>query len=130
VNACIGLAECLRDRGHKIAFAIDPTFKGKLISYRFIEELLIDPNAGKFKNDEEQGANHLIESGIMARMSSLEKMELMSKQPYFIELIEIVMTNEQRVKAIIEKHKPDLYVIDHFIGSPTLIYSDKTYIFS
>jgi hypothetical protein len=66
----------------------------------------------------------------MARMSPLEKMELMSKQPYFIELIEIVMINEQRIKAIIEKHKPDLYVIDHFIGSPTLIYSDKTYIFS
>jgi UDP:flavonoid glycosyltransferase YjiC (YdhE family) len=46
VNACIGLAECLRDRGHKIVVAIDPTFKGKLISYGFIEELLIDPNEG------------------------------------------------------------------------------------
>jgi len=80
LNACIGLAECLRDRGHKFVFAIDPTFKGKLISYRFIEELLIDPNEGKFKNPGEQGANHLIESGIMARMSPLEKMKLMSKQ--------------------------------------------------
>jgi UDP:flavonoid glycosyltransferase YjiC (YdhE family) len=36
VNACIGLAECLRDRGHKIVVAIDPTFKGKLISYGLI----------------------------------------------------------------------------------------------
>ncbi len=62
MNAYIGLAECLRDRGHKVVFAIDPIFKGKLISYRFIEELLIDPNAGKFKNAEEQEANHLIES--------------------------------------------------------------------
>jgi len=40
-----------------------------------------------------------------------------------------VKASEPKLKAIIEKHKPDIYIIDHFIGSPTLIYSDKPWIF-
>jgi hypothetical protein len=41
------------------------------------------------------------------------------------------MINEQKIKAIIEKHKPHLFdVIDHFIGSPNLIYSDRLWVHS
>jgi len=129
VNACIGLAECLRDRGHKIVFTVDKTFEGKLIRYGFIEEKIIDPNEGKFKNPGDEIAKHLLESGILSGMSSLEKIELMSKQTFFVDMIEKVKINEPNLKAIIEKHKPDVYIIDHFIGSPTLIYSDKPWIF-
>jgi len=44
VNASIGLAEALRDRGHKIVFAIDRAWTGKLAMYGFIEEILTDIN--------------------------------------------------------------------------------------
>ena len=43
VNACIGLAEPLRDRGHKIIFVVDNAFKGQLIKYGFIEEIMSEP---------------------------------------------------------------------------------------
>jgi spore coat polysaccharide biosynthesis predicted glycosyltransferase SpsG len=129
VNACIGLAECLRDRGHKIVFTVDKTFEGKLIRYGFIEEKIFDPNEGKFKNPGEEGAKSLMESGILSGMSSLEKIELMSKQTFFVEMIDKMKMNEPTLKAIIEKHKPDVYIIDHFVGSPTLIYSDKPWVF-
>jgi hypothetical protein len=129
VNACIGLAECLRDRGHKIVFTVDKTFEGKLIRYGFIEEKIIDPNEGKFKNPGEKAAKRLMESGILSGMSSLEKIELMSTKKFFVGSTERMKFNETILKAIIEKHKPDVYIIDHFVGSPTLIYSDKPWVF-
>jgi hypothetical protein len=115
VNACISFAESLRDRGHKIVFHFDKKFEGKQVRYGFIEEKIIDPNEGKFKNLGEERAKHLIESGILSGMLSLEKIELMSKQLFFIEIIEKMKLKEPKLKAIIEKHKPDVH-----IGVPTL----------
>ena len=130
VNACIGLAERLRDRGHKIVFTVDKTYEGKLVRYGFIEEKIFDPNEGKFKNPGEGAANHLLESGILSGMSSLEKMELMTtRQSFLLDMIDKVKLNEPNLKAIIEKHKPDVYIIDHFVGPPSLIYSDKPWVF-
>jgi hypothetical protein len=129
VNACIGLAECLRDRGHKIVFIVDKTFEGKLVRYGFIEEKIIDPNEEKFKNPGEEMANRLMESGIFSGMSSLEKIELMSTQIFSVEIVEKIKLKEPMLKAIIEKHKPDVYIIDHIVGLPTLIYSDKPWVF-
>ncbi len=40
-------------------------------------------------------------------------------------MIENMKLNEPKLKAIIEKLKPNVYVIEYFVGSPTLIYSDK-----
>jgi len=129
VNACIGLAECLRDRGHKIVFVIDHSFKGKLINYGFIEEILTEPNEGKVENPEENEINELLQSGILSGISSLEKVKIMAKMPFFTELAVKVKDSEPKLKAIIEKHKPDIYIVDHFVGSPTLVYSDKPWIF-
>jgi UDP:flavonoid glycosyltransferase YjiC (YdhE family) len=40
VNACIGIAEVLRDRGHRIVFAISDNWRQKLKIYGFEEELI------------------------------------------------------------------------------------------
>ena len=47
VNATIGIAEVLRDRGHRIVYVIAKTFEGKLKKYGFEEEVLIDEEREK-----------------------------------------------------------------------------------
>jgi len=37
INACHGLAEELRERGHRVVFTIDNVFKGRLKQYGFEE---------------------------------------------------------------------------------------------
>jgi len=39
MNACIGLAEVLVSRGHKVVFVVDKPYEGKLVSYGFEEEI-------------------------------------------------------------------------------------------
>ena len=39
VNACIGLAEALKDRGHRIVFLVSKPYSGQLFSYGFEEEI-------------------------------------------------------------------------------------------
>jgi len=129
VNACIGLAECLRDRGHEIVFAVDQSWKGKLIGYGFIEEILSDPNEPKIGDKGQFVGKRFLESGVLSGKTSLEKVEIMSKRILFSTLADEVKNSEPKLKAVIEKHKPDVYIIDHFIGSPTLIYSDKPWVF-
>ena len=40
INACLGLAQELKVRGHRVVWAIDRSFKGKLNAYDFEEELV------------------------------------------------------------------------------------------
>jgi hypothetical protein len=135
VNACIGLAESLRDRGHKIVFAIDESFKGKLINYGFVEEILIAKretnarNDGKAEGPGEQIANILVKSGLLSGISSLEKVKNNSRNVFLTKIKNKLIEFEPQMKAIINKHKPDVYIIDHFYGSPTLIHSDKPWVF-
>ena len=135
VNACIGLAERLRDRGHKIVFAVSKTWKEILTDYGFVVEVIEDPKAEQFKNPGEHGfanvhqANVLVQSGVLSGISSLEKIKIISKLNFFIEEAKNVINKEPLIKAIIDKHNPDIFIFDHFFGSPSVIYSDKPWIF-
>ncbi|BBY63636.1 hypothetical protein MHEL_18790 [Mycolicibacterium helvum] len=48
INQCIGLAAILRDRGHRIVFAAESSWAGKLVPFGFVEELvdLAEPAEG------------------------------------------------------------------------------------
>ena len=128
VNACIGLAEVLRDRGHKIIFFIDNSYKGMLTKYGFIEELIVDPEKDANDKPGEDAAKNILQSGILSGINSLEKLKLMMDPSIFTKILNKVMAFEPQLKSITEKYKPDVYIIDHFVGAPTLIYSDKPWV--
>ncbi|CAG2180630.1 unnamed protein product [Oppiella nova] len=56
-------------------------------------------------------------------------MKIMSSIPFFETIIDKMRANEPKLKAIIAKYNPDLYIIDDFAGSPTLIHSKKPWVF-
>lgn len=127
VNACIGLGERLRDRGHKIIFAVPKTWKGKLVGYGFVEEILEDPESEKFKNPGEMTTNFLLTSGILSGASSLEKLKKLKELNF--EIVESTINMEPSLRAAIDRQKPDLFIVDHFVGSPSIIYSDKPWVY-
>jgi len=130
VNACIGLAEVLQSRGHRIVFVADQSFTGKLSSYGFTEEILVSEESDqKDEKPGENGAKQLLQSGLLSGVSSYESMKIMSSIPFFETIIDKMRANEPKLKAIIGKYNPDLYIIDDFAGSPTLIHSNKPWVF-
>ena len=67
VNACIGLAEVLHKRGHKIVFVVGKEFEGKLTSFGFHEEILEKhPEKKQDMKPGKNAAEHLMKSGILS----------------------------------------------------------------
>lgn len=128
VNACIGLAEALHSRGHKIVFVVVQEFKGKLSSYGFHEELLEVEEQKEDLKPGENNADSLMKEGYMSPMSSFEKLKISTNSDLLNEWVKKAKDSEPQLKQIVAKHKPDVIIIDAFIGSPTLIYSEKPWV--
>ncbi|CAG2121776.1 unnamed protein product, partial [Medioppia subpectinata] len=127
VNACIGLAEVLLSRGHKIVFVIDQSFAGRLAPYGFIEEVL--PSDQKDQMPGEMVAKSLLDSGVISNVSPFESMKLSQEMPFMDIITAKKRANDPILKAIVAKHSPDLYVIDDFNPSPTLVHSNKPWVY-
>ena len=129
VNACIGLAEPLQSRGHKIIFVVEEAYKGKLAQYGFHEELL-QFGGDQNKKPGEAGADHLLKEGMLSGgKSSAEKMKIMIESNFLSTVVDRVIEKEPQMKTILDKHKPDIYIIDHFVGSAALLFSGKPWVF-
>ncbi|CAG2109767.1 unnamed protein product [Medioppia subpectinata] len=126
VNACIGLAEVLLSRGHKIVFAIDQSFAGRLAPYGFIEEVF--PSHQKDQMPGEMFANHLLDSGLLSNVSSFESLKIWRDIPVMDVVFAKKRANEPTLKTIVAKHSPDLFVIDDFNPSPAVLHSNKPWV--
>ena len=131
VNACIGLAQVLQSRGHQIIFMVGSGYKGKLSTYGFIEEILENKPTDKNNNKKpgEHGADSLMKTGMLSYMTSVESFNMMKTSPIFEEMMQMAIQTEPQIKQILDRQRPDLYIVDSFIGSPSLIYSDKPWVF-
>ncbi|MGB3483813.1 MAG: nucleotide disphospho-sugar-binding domain-containing protein [Mycobacterium sp.] len=121
-NQCIGLAAILRERGHRIVFAAESSWAGKLAPFDFIEELvdLAEPDAdageqdaGKFWTD------FIAETAPEFRKPTVDQLESFIR-PTFQALIDGAMYSEPRLREIIATHKPDVIVEDNVVLFPAL----------
>ena len=115
-NVSIGIAERLRDRGHKIIFAIDRAWNGKLKKYGFIEELMIIPISSENNKPEEPGkmwADVLLNAGVFDEYSSLEKLKARVKPGIIETFMDKTKAFNPFYKEIVERVKPDIIIIDN-----------------
>ncbi|CAG2106216.1 unnamed protein product [Medioppia subpectinata] len=124
VNACHGIAERLRDRGHRIVFAIDSLFEGKLRAHGFEEQLLSLPD--HLQDDES-------EVEFINRNHDLFKADPLTVADKFIAYgFHIFLRNLKAIDAqyrqILAKVRPHLIAIDSYMGSPALIGSGIPFI--
>jgi MGT family glycosyltransferase len=127
-NNCIGIGDILRRRGHRVVFAAESSWKGKLEALGFEEDLvdLAPPSA------EEQDAGQFWKDFIRDtapeyRKSTQVQLETVTK-PIWDALIDGVKYCEPQLKAIIERVRPDVIVEDNVITFPALLTAGKPFV--
>ncbi|MEU7836704.1 MULTISPECIES: glycosyltransferase [unclassified Nonomuraea] len=129
-NNSIGIGDILRRRGHRVVFAAEASWKGKLEALGFEEDLVdLAPPA---EGDEEQDAGQfwkdfIRETAPEYRKSTLEQLETVTK-PIWDSLIDGAKYCEPQLKAIIERVQPDVIVEDNVITFPALLTAGKKFV--
>jgi UDP:flavonoid glycosyltransferase YjiC (YdhE family) len=127
VNACIGIAEVLKERGHKIVFAISDMWSGKLTKYGFEEEITLFKENKTTEDPAKYWADFVKKTGFFGSIPPIEKITNMSG---FVEVINEIKNSNSRMKEIVDRVKPDVILIDGFIYMPSLMNSGIPWVWS
>ena len=133
-NQCIGIGKVLLDRGHRVVFAAESSWKGRLEPLGFEEELVdlaappesSDSDAG----EEDAGAfwkEFIRETAPEFRKPTIEQLTTFI-QPTFQALIDGAVYCEPRLREIVEKVKPDVIVEDNVVCFPATVTSDAPFV--
>jgi MGT family glycosyltransferase len=129
-NQCIGLGKVLLDRGHRVVFAAERSWAGRLAPYGFVEDLVDlaepDPDAGA----EAAGQfwiDFINETAPEFAKPTREQLATFV-QPTYQALIDGATYSEPQLRAIIERHRPDVVVEDNVVSFPALMTSDGAFV--
>ena len=130
-NQCVGIGKVLLDRGHRVVFAAESSWKGKLEPLGFEEELvdLAAPPEGDAA-DEDAGAfwkEFIKETSPEFRKPTIEQLATFI-QPTFQALIDGAVYCEPRLREIVEKVKPDVIVEDNVVCFPATVTADAPFV--
>lgn len=129
-NQCIGIGYRLLQQGHRVVFAAEASWKGKLTALGFEEDLVDlappaedagEQDAGQFWKD------FIRETAPEFRKPTIEQLETFMK-PTWQALIDGAVYCEPQLKAIIERVKPDVIVEDNVIAFPALLTSGAPFV--
>ena len=120
-NNCVGIGDVLRRRGHRVVFAAEASWQGKLSALGFEEDLVDlappaegEQDAGQFWKD------FIAETAPEFRKPTIEQLDTWVK-PVWEELITGAKYCEPQLKAIIDRVRPDIIVEDNVVGFPALL---------
>ncbi len=122
-NQCIGLASILRDRGHRIVFAAESSWAGRIAPFGFVEELVDLAAPAEGAADEDAGAfwtQFIAETAPEFRKPTIEQLATFI-QPTYQALIDGARYCEPRLRDIIAEHRPDVIVEDNVVLFPALV---------
>jgi UDP:flavonoid glycosyltransferase YjiC (YdhE family) len=123
-NNCIGIGDVLRRRGHRIVFAGEASWKGRLAALGF-EEDLVDlaplPEGGAASQDPGQFWKDFVrDTAPEFRKPTIEQLDTFVK-PVWQELADGARHGQRQLTAIIERVRPDVIVEDNVVGFPALV---------
>jgi MGT family glycosyltransferase len=123
-NNCIGIGDVLRRRGHRVVFAAEASWQGRLQPLGFTEDLvqLAPPSreaaagqdAGQFWKD------FIRDTAPEFRKPTLEQLDTWIR-PVWAELITGARYCQQQLTQIIERTRPDVIVEDNVVSFPALV---------
>ncbi|MFF4616797.1 glycosyltransferase [Nonomuraea jabiensis] len=130
-NNSIGIGDILRRRGHRVVFAAEASWKGKLEALGFEEDLVdLAPPPEDAEEEQDPGQfwkDFIRETAPEYRKSTLEQLDTVTK-PIWDSLIDGVKYCEPQLKAIIERVNPDVIVEDNVITFPALLTAGKKFV--
>lgn len=122
-NNCIGIGNMLRQRGHRVVFAAEASWAGRLEPLGFVEDLvdLAPPppadapaqSAGQFWTDFIHDTKPVFRTSTFEQLSGF-------MQPTWQALIDGAMYCEPHLKEIIDRQRPDVIVEDNVNCFPAL----------
>lgn len=129
-NQCIGIGYRLLNQGHRVVFAAEASWKGKLTALGFEEDLVDlappaedagEQDAGQFWKD------FIRETAPEFRKPTIDQLETFMK-PTWQALIDGALYCEPQLKAIIERVKPNVIVEDNVVAFPALLTSGAPFV--
>jgi MGT family glycosyltransferase len=131
-NQCIGIGKVLLDRGHRVVFAAEASWAGKLTALGFEEDLvdLAPPAESTDDTEADPGAfwkEFIKETAPEFRKPTIEQLETFIK-PTWQALIDGAVYCEPQLKQIIERVKPDVVVEDNVLCFPALMTSGAPFV--
>ncbi len=123
-NNCIGIGNELLKRGHRVVFAAEASWAGKLSALGF-EEDLVDLTAPPESEALEQEAGAFWKEYIQAiapefSKSTIEQLETVTR-PIWDELVAGAKYCDPQLTAIIARTKPDVIIEDNVLTFPALL---------
>jgi MGT family glycosyltransferase len=123
-NNCIGIADLLRRRGHRIVFAAEASWAGRLTVLGFDEELLdLTPPPEQPAPAQDAGAfwkDFIRQTAPEFRKPTIEQLDSWVR-PVWEELVAGVRHSHPRLTDIVARRRPDVIVEDNVISFPALL---------
>lgn len=122
-NNCIGIGNILRQRGHRVVFAAEASWEGKLEPLGFEEDLVELAPPGDEAGDQDAGqfwTDFIRETAPEFRKPTIEQLETFV-QPTWQALIDGAMYCEEQLREIIERQRPDVVIEDNVNCFPALV---------
>ncbi len=120
-NNCIGIGDVLRRRGHRVVFAAEASWKGRLQPLGFDEELVdLAPPAGQDGDPGQFWKDYIAQTAPEFRRPTIEQLEAFI-QPVFAELTRGARYCQPQLEEIIRRVRPDVIVEDNVISFPALL---------
>src|SRR5436305_7326545 len=129
-NQCIGLGNLLVERGHRVVFASESSWAGRLAPYGFEERLveLAEPDPGAVDQDAGQfWTDFIAETAPEFRKPTIEQLATFV-QPTYQALIDGAKHAEPQLRSIIDDVRPDVIVEDNVVLFPALSTSGAPFV--
>ena len=134
-NQCIGIADLLRRRGHRVVFAAETSWKGKLKALGFEEDLvdlappveIIESGADSEQDAGQFWKDFIREAAPQFRKQTVDQLETFMA-PTWQALVDGSKFCQPQLTAILRRVRPDVIVEDNVIAFPALLTAGVPYV--
>jgi MGT family glycosyltransferase len=127
-NNCIGIGDEMRRRGHRVVFAAEASWEGKLAPFGFEEDLVdLAPPPEQPQDPGQFWKDFVRDTAPEFRKPTIEQLATWVR-PVWEELIAGAKHCEPQLQAIIDRHRPDIIVEDNVVGFPALITAEAPFV--
>ena len=130
-NNCVGIGHVLRGRGHRVVFAAEASWKGRLEPLGFEEDLVdLAPPSADAAGGQDAGQfwkDFIRDTAPQFRRPTIEQLDTWIR-PVWQELISGARYCQQQLTEIIERARPDVIVEDNVVSFPALTTAGVPYV--
>jgi MGT family glycosyltransferase len=121
-NNCVGIGKILEQRGHRVVFAAEASWKGRLEPLGFEEDLvdLAPPDGGTEQDAGQFWTTFITETAPEFRKPTIDQLSTFIR-PVFASLLDGAVYCEPQLKVILERTQPDVTVEDNVSAFPALL---------